>query len=51
VTCASAHALVHGGGEEGGSDREGPRRRESKANARGQQLGASEPGLRDRERG
>jgi hypothetical protein len=43
--------LVHGGREEGGSDREGPRRRESKGDARGQRLGAGEPGPRDRERG
>jgi hypothetical protein len=28
ATCASAHSLVHGGREEGGADREGPRRRE-----------------------
>jgi hypothetical protein len=28
ATCASAHAPVHGEGGEGGTDREGPRRRE-----------------------
>jgi hypothetical protein len=33
--CASVHALVHDGREEGGSDREGPRRRERKGDARG----------------
>jgi hypothetical protein len=30
VTCESAHALVHGERGEGGTDREGPRRRERK---------------------
>jgi hypothetical protein len=30
ATCASAHAPVHDGGGEGGTDREGPRRRERK---------------------
>jgi hypothetical protein len=30
ATCVSAHALVHGGRGEGGTDREGPRRRERK---------------------
>jgi hypothetical protein len=35
VTCASAHSPVHGGREEGVSDREGPRRRERKGGAGG----------------
>jgi hypothetical protein len=34
ASCASAHAPVHGEGEEGGTDREGPRRRERKGGAR-----------------
>jgi hypothetical protein len=34
ATCASAHAPVHGEGGEGGTDREGPRRRERKGGAR-----------------
>jgi hypothetical protein len=42
ATCASAHALVHGGRGEGGSDKPGPRRRE-KGDARGQHLGTGEP--------
>jgi hypothetical protein len=33
--CTSAHALVHGGRGEGGSDREGPWRRERKGDTRG----------------
>jgi hypothetical protein len=48
--CESAHALVHGGREEGGSDRAGPRRRERKGDARGQRLDTGEPGPRGRER-
>jgi hypothetical protein len=35
VTCASAHALVHGEREEGRSDREGPQHRESKGGRAG----------------
>jgi hypothetical protein len=35
VTCASAHAPVHGGRGEGGSDKEGPWRRERKGDAWG----------------
>jgi hypothetical protein len=35
VTCASAHAPVHSGHGEGGSDKAGPRRRERKGDARG----------------
>jgi hypothetical protein len=35
ATCASAHASVHSGRGEGGSDREGPWRKESKGDARG----------------
>jgi hypothetical protein len=50
VTCASAHAPVHGGHGEGGSDREGPRRRERKGGAQGQRFGTGEPGPRNRER-
>jgi hypothetical protein len=49
ATCASAHAPVHGEGEEGGTDREGPRRRER----RGAWDNGSAPGRtgpRDRER-
>jgi hypothetical protein len=34
--CVSAHALVHGGHEEGGPDREGPRRRERRKGQAGQ---------------
>jgi hypothetical protein len=33
ATCASAHVSVHGLGREGGTDREGPRRRERKGGA------------------
>jgi hypothetical protein len=50
VTCASAHAPVHGGRGEGGTDRAGPWRKERKGDARGQRLGTGEPGPRDRER-
>jgi hypothetical protein len=50
ATCASAHAPVHVEHEEGGTDKIGPRRRERKEDARGQRLGTSEPGPRDRER-
>jgi hypothetical protein len=35
ATCAGAHAPVHGGRGEGRSNREGPWRRESKGDARG----------------
>ena len=38
ATCVSAHTLVHGGREEGGSDRVGPRRRERKKGRSGQRL-------------
>jgi hypothetical protein len=51
ATCASAHAPVHSGRGEGGSNKAGPRRRERKGDARGQRLGAGEPGPRNRERG
>jgi hypothetical protein len=51
VTCASAHAPVHGGRGEGGSDKTGPRRRERKGDARGQRLSTGEPGPRNRGRG
>jgi hypothetical protein len=51
VTCASAHSPVHDGGGEGGTDREGPQRRErEKRDARGNGSAPSEPGPRDRER-
>jgi hypothetical protein len=43
--------MVHGGREEGRSNREGPRRRERKGDARGQRLGTGELGPRNRERG
>jgi hypothetical protein len=46
----SAHALVHDGREEGGTDNAGPRCRESKRDAWGQRLGTCEPGPRNRER-
>jgi hypothetical protein len=46
----SAHTLVHGGREEGGTNRAGPRRKERKGDARGQRLGTGEPSLRNRER-
>jgi hypothetical protein len=49
ATCASAHALVHSGREEGETAKAGPRRR-AKGDARGQRLGGGEPGPRDRER-
>jgi hypothetical protein len=51
VTCASAHAPVHGGRGEGGTDKAGPRRRERKGDVRNNGSTASEPGPRDRERG
>jgi hypothetical protein len=38
VTCVSAHALVHDECGEGGSDREGPRRREREEGRAGQRL-------------
>jgi hypothetical protein len=47
--CASAHAPVHGGRGEGGTDKAGPRHREKRGRA-GQRLGTGEPGPRDRER-
>jgi hypothetical protein len=39
VTCVSAHTLVHGEHGEGGTDREGPRRRERRKGHAGQWLG------------
>jgi hypothetical protein len=49
--CASAHAPVHGGGGEGGTEREGPRRRErEKRGARGNDSVPGRTGPRDRER-
>jgi hypothetical protein len=50
ATCASAHALVHGGREEGGSVKVGPRHRERKGDARGNGSAAGEPGPQNRER-
>jgi hypothetical protein len=50
ATCASAHALVHGGREEGGTDKTGPRRKERKGDVRGNGSTAGEPGPRNRER-
>jgi hypothetical protein len=51
VTCVSAHALVHDECREGGSDREGPRRRErEKRDARGNGSATGEPGPRGRGR-
>jgi hypothetical protein len=44
-----AHAPVHGGRREGGSNKAGPQRRERKEDTRGQRLGTNEPGPRDRE--
>jgi hypothetical protein len=38
ATCASARAMVHGGRGEGGADRGGPLRRESKDKRAGQRL-------------
>jgi hypothetical protein len=38
ATCVSAHALVHGGREEGGSDRVSTRRRGRKEGRSGQRL-------------
>jgi hypothetical protein len=50
ATCASAHALVHGGREEGGSDKAGPRRREKRERV-GQMLGGWRTGpAKQRER-
>jgi hypothetical protein len=47
----SAHAPVHGGRGQGGTDKAGPQRRERKGDVRGNGLVAGEPGPRDRERG
>jgi hypothetical protein len=49
VTCASAHASVHGKRGGDGTDKAGPRRRDRKRDARGQRLGTGEPGPRDRQ--
>jgi hypothetical protein len=40
VTCAGAHALVHDERGEGGTDQEGPRRREREEGHAGQWLSA-----------
>jgi hypothetical protein len=50
VTCASAHAPVHGERGEGGTDKAGPRRRERKEDTRGNGSTTGETGPRDRER-
>jgi hypothetical protein len=50
MTCASAHAPVHGERGVGGTDRAGPRRRERKRGTRGNGSVTSDPGPRDRER-
>jgi hypothetical protein len=50
VTCASAHAPVHGERGEGGTDKAGPRLRERKEDAWGNGSTTGEPGPRDRER-
>jgi hypothetical protein len=42
--------LIHGGREEGGSDKAGPRHREREGDTRGQRFGAGEPGPQNRER-
>ena len=51
ATCASMHALVHGGREDGRTDREGPWHRERKGDAWGNDSATGEAGPRDRERG
>jgi hypothetical protein len=48
--CASAHMPVHGERRGGGTDRAGPRRRERRKGARGNDSATGEPGPRDRER-
>jgi hypothetical protein len=50
VTCASAHLPVHDKRREGGTDREGPQRRERKGDARGNGSATGEPSPRGRER-
>jgi hypothetical protein len=50
VTCASAHAPVHGERGEGGTDKAGPRHIERKGDARGNGSTIGELGPRDRER-
>jgi hypothetical protein len=51
ATCASAHAPVHDGGGEGGTDREGPRRREREKGRTRQRLSAWQNGpARQREK-
>jgi hypothetical protein len=53
VMCVSAHASVHDEGGEGGTDREGPRRREREREKRGHAGNDSAPGSvgpRDREK-
>jgi hypothetical protein len=46
----SAHAPVHGGREEGGSNKAGPRRRERGQGRAGNGSTTGNPGPRDRER-
>jgi hypothetical protein len=50
ATCASARAPVHGEGSEGGTDREGPRRREREKGRAGKGSAPGRTGPRDRER-
>jgi hypothetical protein len=50
ATCASAHALVYGRREEGGTNKAGPRCRESKGDTRGNGSAAGEPDPQNRER-
>jgi hypothetical protein len=51
ATCASAHALVHDERGDGGTDREGPRRREREEGHVGQRLNAWRTGpARQREK-
>jgi hypothetical protein len=52
VTCASAHAPVHGECGGGGTDRAGPQRRERRKGRAGQRLGEWRSGpVRQREKG
>jgi hypothetical protein len=51
VTCASAHALVHGECGGGRTDRAGSRCRERRKGRMGNGSGTGDPGPRDRERG
>jgi hypothetical protein len=50
ATCASAHVPVHGDRGEGGTDREGPWRREREEGCAGNGSAPGESGPQDRER-